>query len=130
LNLSTGSVEPNVPLTGWSARELALFSRAARLLSSGGLHIETDYGLTDEGEPWLVFCHVESGDVCGHFAKVHEKYVACIPFRGNGLRGWQLHDVLSRFLRRRGISWSTVTRPLVRHANRLTALCVALLQIA
>jgi len=109
---------------------LALFARAAKLLSAGGLRVETDYGLTDEGEAWLVFCYAESGDVCGHFAKMRQKYVACVPFRGHGLRGWALHDVLSRFLRRRGISWSAVTRPLVRHADRVTALCVALLQIA
>jgi hypothetical protein len=130
VSLTIGSVEPNIRPTGWSARELALFSRAAKSLSSGGLRVETDYGLTDEGEPWLVFCCAESGDVCGHFAKVRRKYVACVPFRGHGLRGCKLQDVLSRFLRRRGIPWSTLTRPLVRHADRLTALCLALLQVA
>jgi hypothetical protein len=109
VSLTIGSVEPNVRPTGWSARELALFSRAAKSLSSGGLRVETDYGLTDEGEPWLVFCCAESGDVCGHFAKVRRKYVACVPFRGHGLRGCKLQDVLSRFLRRRGIPWSTLT---------------------
>ena len=41
MRLSTGSVEPNVRPTGWSEHELALFSRAAKLLSSGGLRIET-----------------------------------------------------------------------------------------
>lgn len=130
MSLSTVSVEPDIRPTGWSARELALFSRAAKLLSSGGPRIETEHGVTDEGEPWLVLCDAQSGDVCGHFAKMRQKYVACIPFRGHGLRGCELHDVLARFLRSRGISWSTVTRPLVRHADRLTALGFALLQIA
>lgn len=129
MSLSTSSAELNVRPTGWSAHELALFSRAAKLLASGGLRIETDYGLTDEGEAWLVFCNAESGDVCGHFAKMRQGYVACIPFRGRGLRGWELRDVLCRFLRRRGIAWSKVTRPVIRHANRLTALGLALLHI-
>ena len=90
VSLSTSSVELNVRPTGWSTHELALFSRAAKLLSSGGLRIETDYGLTDEGEPWLVFCNADSGDVCGHFAKMRKEYVACIPFREHGLKGWEL----------------------------------------
>lgn len=130
MSAGTSCAELNVRPTGWSAHELALFSRAAKLLSSGSLRIETDYGLTDEGEPWLVFCNTESGDICGHFAKMRQGYVACIPFREHGLMGWELRDVLSRFLRRRGIAWSTITRPLVRHADRLTALGFVLLQIA
>jgi len=102
--------------TGWSAHELALFFRAAKLLSSGGLRIETDHGLTDEGEAWLIFCNVESGDVCGHFAKMSEGYVACIPFREDGFRGSELDHVLCRFLRRRGIAWS-IARSFARHAT-------------
>jgi hypothetical protein len=127
---STSCAELSVRPTGWSAHEMALLSRAARLLSSGGLRIETDHGLTDEGEPWLVFCNAESGDVCGHFAKMRKGYVACIPFREPGLVGWELRDVLCRFLRQRGIAWSTITRPFVRHADRLTALGFVLLQFA
>src|SRR5262249_15322485 len=130
VSVSTGGAELNVHPTGWSAHELALFSRAAKLRSSGGLRIETRYRLTDEGEAWLVFCNAESGDVCGHFAKLREGYVACIPFGERGVKGWELRDVLSRFLRRRGITWSRITRPFVRHADRLTALGLALLQIA
>jgi len=126
----TGYVSPNGHPIGWSPHELALFSRAARLLASGGLRIETDYGLTDEGEPWLVFCNADSGDVFGHFARIHEGYVACIPFRGYGLRGWELPDLLSRFLRRQGIIRTAITRPLVRNANRLAAFGLAILQLA
>ena len=129
MRVSTSCAELDVRPPGWSGQELALFSRAAKLLSSGGLRIETDYGLTDEGEPWLVFCNVESGDVCGHFARMREGYVACIPFRGHGLRGGELRDVLARFLRQRGITWSAVARPLVRNADRLTALGFSFLQI-
>ena len=129
MRVNTSCAELNVRPIGWSGHELALFSHAAKLLSSGGLRIETDYGLTDEGEPWLVFCSAESGDVCGHFAKMREGYVACIPFREHGMRGGELRDLLCRFLRRRGIAWSTIARPLVRHADRLTALGFALQQI-
>src|SRR5262245_48149399 len=87
VRLITSCAKPSLCPTGWSAHELALFARAAKFLSSGGLRIQTDYGLTDEGEAWLVFCNAESGDVCGHFAKMSEGYLACIPFREHGLRG-------------------------------------------
>lgn len=130
VSIGASCAEVCVQQIGWSAQELALFSRAAKLLRSGGLRIQTDYGLTDEGEPWLVFCNSESGDVCGHFARMRDGYVACVPFREHGLRGWELRDVLSRYLRRRGIAWSTITRPLVRHADRLTTLGFAILQIS
>jgi hypothetical protein len=124
------NADPKIHSTGWSAPELALFSRAARLLSSGGLRVETDYGLTDEGEPWLVFCHIESGDVFCHFARMHDQYVACIPFRGPGLKGWQLPDVLRRFLQRQAVVRSVVTRQLMRNIDRWAAFGFALLQIA
>ena len=105
MRLITGTAELNGRPSGWSGHELALFSCAAELLSSRAIRIETDYGLTDEGEPWLVFCNAESADVCGHFARMREGYVACIPFRDDGLRGGELRDVLGRFLWRRGIAW-------------------------
>jgi hypothetical protein len=105
VRVNTSWGEPDVRPLGWSGQELALFSRAAKLLSLEGCRIETDYGLTDEGEPWLVFCNAESADVCGHFARMREGYVACIPFRDDGLRGGELRDVLGRFLWRRGIAW-------------------------
>jgi hypothetical protein len=128
--MSTRFADLKVRPTGWSAHELALFSRTVKLLSSGGLRIETDYGLTDEGEPWLVFCHGESGDIFGHFARLREGYVACIPFRSHGLRGWQLPDVLSRFLRRHGLVRLAIARPLMHNFDRLAVFGFALLQCA
>jgi hypothetical protein len=126
---STSFADQNYP-AGWSPHELALFYRAARLLSSQSIHVETDYGLSDEGEPWLVLCDAESGDVFGHFARMHEEYIACVPFRRCALTGWELSELLGRFLRRRGITWSTVTRPIVRNVDRLAAIAFAILQCA
>jgi hypothetical protein len=126
----TSFADQSVRPQGWSNHELALFYRAAELLSSESICVETDYGLTDEGEPWLVFCDAESGDIVGHFAKIHKEYVACIPFRQCVLTGWELSDLLSRFLRRRGIAWSTVTRPIVRNVDRIAVFGFAILQCA
>lgn len=117
--------------TGWSTYELELFGRAAELLCScRGFCVETDYGLTDEGEPWLVLCDADSGDVFGHFARLDDGYIACIPFHDGTLTGGDLRDLLGRFLRRHGITWSTVGRPIVRNADRLAALGLVVLHCA
>ena len=116
--------------SGWSTQELALFYRAARLLSSEELLIETDHGLTDEGEPWFVLCDADSSDILGHFARVRDEYIACIPFCRCALRGWELPDLLSRFLRRRGIAWSTLACPIVRSVEKLAIFGLAILQCA
>ena len=130
MNSITSFADQSVRPQGWSDHELALFYRAAELLSSESIGVETDYGLTDEGEPWLVFCDTESGDVFGHFARVNEEYVACVPFRGHALTGWKLRDLLGRFLRRRGVIWLTVARPIVRNFDRLALYGLAILQCA
>ena len=126
MSFTDQSVHPQ----GWSTHELALFCRAATLLSSESLCVETDYGLTDEGEPWLVFCDSESGDILGHFARMDDQYVACVPFRRGALRGWELSGLLSRFLWQRGIAWSTATRPILRNVDKLAALGFVLQQCA
>jgi hypothetical protein len=46
---------------GWSNHELAQFHRMIAILCDVGFAIETDSGMTDEGDPWLVFCEVDSG---------------------------------------------------------------------
>jgi len=127
----TSFPDQSVHTQGWSTHELALFCRAAALLSSESLCVETDYGLTDEGEPWLVFCDAESGDILGHFARINDEYIACVPFqRCGGLRGWELSCLLSRFLLQRGIAWSTAARPIIRSVDKLAALGFVFLQCA
>jgi hypothetical protein len=86
----------------WSKYEIALFRRAANILSSEGVPTETDRGHTDEGDAWFVFCDPASGDVLGHFAKFQDMFVCCTPFRKDGLRSSRLLDSLNAFLRRLG----------------------------
>jgi len=110
----TALTNQNVHPQDWSTHELALFARAATLLSSESRCVEIEHGLTDEGEAWLVLCDADSGDVFGHFAKLNEEYIACVPFCQCALTGWELPGLLSRFLRHRGVAWSAVTRPVIR----------------
>jgi hypothetical protein len=86
---------------GWSKPELAHFRRAINLLFEAGLLIETASGLTDEGEPWFVFCDASSGDVLAHFAKINGKNVVCAPLLNSALTARILPDLVERVVGRR-----------------------------
>jgi len=90
---------------GWSDHELADLRRAAKILWQHGLCLDTDGGVTDEGEPWYVFCDADSGEIVVHFARVDGQYIACAPFRDGALKGRVLHDVVDRFLHDRVAPW-------------------------
>jgi len=85
---------------GWSTHELAHLHRAAKLLRAGILSIQTDCGITDEGDPWFVFCADETGETIAHFARIGGRYIACVPFRRGALTGRILPDVIEQFLQR------------------------------
>lgn len=63
----------------WTQAEIAEFYRVESALIQAGLRIETDRGLSDEGEPWFVFCRADDGDVVIHFARIDGHYVISSP---------------------------------------------------
>jgi hypothetical protein len=97
---ATYSANMRVRQHGWSRHELGHLHRAADLMWAGGLPIGTDWGVTDEGDPWFVFCDAESGEIIAHFARIGGKYVACVPFRNGALTGRVFPDLIERFLQR------------------------------
>ena len=90
---------------GWSRHELDLLLDASKFLRSEGARLVTDYGVTDEGEPWFVFCDSESGEVLAHFARTAGEYLACVPFRNDALTGYPLNVLLDKFLQNRCMVW-------------------------
>ena len=62
----------------WSTQEIANFYKVEHVLIQNGLAVEADRGLSDEGEPWFVFCH-PNGDVFLHFARVDGGYLVAGP---------------------------------------------------
>jgi hypothetical protein len=96
---------PIVCQQGWSKPEIDLLLGAAKFLRSEGADLVTDYGTTDEGEPWFVFCDPESGEVLVHFARMAGEYLACVPFRNYALAGHGLNALLDKFLQSRCIVW-------------------------
>lgn len=63
----------------WSQQELAEFYRVESALIQSGLRVEVDRGLTDEGDPWFIFCHRDGGDPVIHFARVGGSYIVASP---------------------------------------------------
>lgn len=63
----------------WSAQELAEFYRVEAALIQAGLRVTSAQGLSDEGEPWFVFCRVGDDDVIIHFARINGCYVISAP---------------------------------------------------
>ena len=63
----------------WSAKELAEFYRVEAALIQAGLRIDTERGVTDEGDPWFAFCKPGDGDVIVHIARIDGLYILAGP---------------------------------------------------
>jgi hypothetical protein len=63
-----------------------------------GLALETDSGVTDEGEPWFVFCDDLSGEIFAHFARIGREYVVCAPWLNRLLTGIILRQLVDHFI--------------------------------
>ncbi len=83
---------------GWTNQEMAEFYRVSDILSRSGLLIAVDQGLTDEGDPWLVFFREETGDVIAHFARVNSQFVAVSSLDNRLYRGDDVRRVVQQML--------------------------------
>ena len=100
--------------TDWSLLELSILEQAKKTLEYQGGNVEAECGITDEGDPWLVFCDADTSNVLCHFARLgSDKYVACVPFDNVGTTGTALTDVLDDFFSsrfRRAAPWASQAR--------------------
>jgi len=71
----------------WTNQELAEFYRVEASLVRAAIPVEVDRGRSDEGDPWFVFCHANTGDVIIHFALLDGTYVVASPALGSCARG-------------------------------------------
>ncbi len=78
----------------WTTAELGELFRVAHVLRQSGMTIETDMGLSDEGDPWFVFYSVQSEDVIAHFARINGEIVVHGLSSGGVVSGVNLHDVV------------------------------------
>ncbi|OSQ45281.1 hypothetical protein [Marivita geojedonensis] len=84
------------PKKDWSNQELADLFRVRQLLSKANVPVETDRGVTDEGDPWFVFCHA-NGDVFIHLCRIDGLYFLDSPNVLRPLRGANFGELIADF---------------------------------
>ena len=84
------------PKKDWSNQELADLFRVRQLLGGAGVPVDTLRGITDEGDPWFVYCHL-NGDVFIHMARIDGLYVLDSPNVHRPLRGRDFNELIADF---------------------------------
>ena len=67
------------PPRDWSSQDIAEFYRVESVLIQAGMRVTSTRGLSDEGDPWFVFCREEDDEVIIHFARIDGSYVISAP---------------------------------------------------
>ena len=90
---------PAVSVSGdWSSQEIAEFYRVEAALVQAGVSVFVDRGVSDEGDPWFVFCRATDGEVIVHFARINGNYLIVADSIGQPLRGPDFRKVLADFV--------------------------------
>ncbi|KAA5606777.1 hypothetical protein F1188_05460 [Roseospira marina] len=106
---------PNGP---WTNQELAELSRVVNLLARAGLTVETDSGMTDEGDPWFVFANPNTGDVIAHLARIDGRFVAAGANAGVVLDGRDFRDVVDKIMASQPLAFGQPQAPSERPSSR------------
>jgi hypothetical protein len=83
----------------WTQEELAQFYRVEAALIRSGLLIDVDRGISDEGDPWFIFCRQDNGEVVGHFARIRDQYVIASSAFPGVARGKDFNLLISDLMR-------------------------------
>ena len=103
----------------WNNQDIADFYRAVDLLKQAGLNVEVDSGVTDEGDPWFVFCRPENGDVIAHFAQIDGYFVAVSSLNQEMFRGTSIRTIVDQMIERHPLLLPKVGRAALLHPLQL-----------
>jgi hypothetical protein len=90
----------HVCLGDWTEQEVTELRRVQSALERVGIATDTNFGRSDEGDPWCVICRMGSAEVLAHFARIGSAYVGYCEVLNYGRSGNSLHDVSDHFLDR------------------------------
>jgi hypothetical protein len=82
----------------WTRDELAELYRIEHALAQANIRLETDRGLSDEGDPWFVFCRTD-GEVLVHISRYDGQYQLSSPGLANSLVGRSFAELTKSFVR-------------------------------
>src|SRR5215831_101929 len=80
----------------WTREELAELYRIEHALVQANVRLETDRGLSDEGDPWFVFCRVD-GEILVHISRFDGQYRLYSPGLPNPLVGHSFAELARSF---------------------------------
>jgi len=83
--------ESTASASGWSPQEIAEVFRLGDMLQRHGLDLAISYGVSDEGDPWLVLSDPLDAEISFHIARIDQHYVVA--------RGGNEEVVFKRHLR-------------------------------
>jgi hypothetical protein len=84
----------------WTTQELAEFYRVENALLQAGMRVETDRGITDEGDPWFVFCREDDAEPVAHFARIDGQYIIASPAYDGLARGYDFRSMVQQLIAR------------------------------
>lgn len=90
---------PRPAIRDWTNEELAELYRVVDLLDQAGLRVEPHMGLSDEGEPWFIFCRADTDDVLVHFAYIDGQFIAASPALDETYRGANFRQIIDELIR-------------------------------
>ncbi|MDM7947586.1 MAG: calcium-binding protein [Oceanibaculum nanhaiense] len=97
------------PALGWTEQEKADLYRCMEMLAKAGVPYEATLGVSDEGDPWLVFENPETDEVAVHIARIGNDFIAYSEPTDELLRGSDFRDLLNQMVavRRQEAAMST-----------------------
>ncbi|MEM9901046.1 MAG: hypothetical protein AAF865_06860 [Pseudomonadota bacterium] len=87
----------------WTNQELADLARVERLLAQAGAPVDTERGLTDEGDPWYIFLNAR-GEVFVHLCRLDGQYLLDSIGQGSAVRGTCFRSLLDAFTTEEGLT--------------------------
>jgi hypothetical protein len=89
-----------IQLKDWTNQELADLFRVKRLLDIAGVLSDIERGITDEGDPWFVFCDTR-GEVFIHLCRLDGLYLLDSPNISSPLSGKDFKDLIDSFTQKK-----------------------------
>ncbi|WP_020665177.1 hypothetical protein [Aureimonas ureilytica] len=112
--LSFGRRQPNTPplpaKTPWQNQDLAELYRVRDRLCAAGLEVETEAGVTDEGDPWFVYAQAGTDNVVVHIARIDSEIHVINCVTGGTYVGPSFREVSDRMLEEAPLALSAQVR--------------------